>query len=330
MLRCQRDCMIMTTLVTLSVMACASYPSCKENTKTGSALTEKTAAKTTAAIRIPFEYIAHALVVVKVRVNGALDAKFMIDTGAGITVISQHLCDKLGCETAGSFTGERMTGASVTLPLSSLESINLGDYVKHDVKVGVTDLFSKLPKALGPIHGALSLQFFRTQPFTIVYMSKNKKKDKSSDDSEFIILETPESLKARAAAGAAITLTPETHGGEALDIFADFKLSDDHIGSCEIDTGNTFTVIPIKDAKKLEIDLSSEGVKKITTPNKQMTRYYTRLPKIVPAQAPEAAQATPTVCFEEIIHPCVIGNDFLQQFTVTFDLQGNRLYLSAP
>ena len=58
---------------------------------------------------VPFEFVHDHLVVVPVTVAGR-PARFALDTGAGIDVLSPRLAEGLGLAPRGRFTGRRMTG----------------------------------------------------------------------------------------------------------------------------------------------------------------------------------------------------------------------------
>ncbi len=56
---------------------------------------------------VPFEYIAHVLTI-SVTV-GAVETKFIFDTGIGVSLIGEDLAAKVGCHPDGAtFTGRRM------------------------------------------------------------------------------------------------------------------------------------------------------------------------------------------------------------------------------
>jgi Aspartyl protease len=87
---------------------------------------------------VPFDYSTHCLVL-PVRVCG-IEAKFIFDTGIGLNLISDDLAAEVGCQHDGStFTGRRMSGQAVTIPLGSLESLQIGASPLRDVPVGIVD-----------------------------------------------------------------------------------------------------------------------------------------------------------------------------------------------
>ncbi len=88
---------------------------------------------------VPFEYVAGHFLVVRVRVADSIDTRFVLDTGIGVNLISDKLCEQLACQRRGSHTGKRMSGQDVSIPLATLGSIALGDHRATDVQVGTFD-----------------------------------------------------------------------------------------------------------------------------------------------------------------------------------------------
>lgn len=88
---------------------------------------------------MPVEYVAHCLAI-PVRVCD-IETKFIFDTGIGLNLISEDLAAKVGCRPDGStFTGRRMSGRPVTVPLGSLSSLQVGARLMRDVPVGIFDM----------------------------------------------------------------------------------------------------------------------------------------------------------------------------------------------
>lgn len=80
-------------------------------------------------------------IVVPVTLNDNVRAKVLVDTGAGITVLSTTLADELGLEieTGRSVTLKTMA-MDIQAQLGRLDSIQVGDIRKYDFPVVVTDL----------------------------------------------------------------------------------------------------------------------------------------------------------------------------------------------
>jgi hypothetical protein len=135
---------------------------------------------------VAFEYLQH-LLTVPVRAGG-VETRFIFDTGIGLNLISEALAEQIGCEPDGStFTGQRMSGQDVTIPLGTLSSLSLGDHAGRDVPVGILDMHTMA--GLEGVEGFLSLTYFRAAPVTIDYAAG------------LAILEDPSSLARRAQRG---------------------------------------------------------------------------------------------------------------------------------
>ena len=114
-----------------------------------------------------FAYLHH-LVTVPVRVAGS-DARFVLDTGIGLTLVTDAFARTIGCEPgAATFSGRRMSGQEVTVPLADAPEIAVGGFARREPAVGVLDMHG-FPSALEGVDGFLSLAFFESVPFTVDY-----------------------------------------------------------------------------------------------------------------------------------------------------------------
>src|SRR6478752_3794797 len=119
--------------------------------------------------QVPFEYLEH-LVVVPLTAGG-VETRFVFDSGIGLTLLSESLARMLGCEATGRvFSGRRMSGQEVSVPLTTLDSLEVGDYGRSGLTVGVFDL--GIPGFDG-IEGFLSLGYFTDAPVTVDYGSEH-------------------------------------------------------------------------------------------------------------------------------------------------------------
>ena len=89
-------------------------------------------------IDTPFTYLSH-LVVLPVRV-GDVEARCVVDTGIGPTILTEAVAGRVGCVPNGeTFTGQRMSGQEVGVPLAEAPSIAVGSYIRDGHVVGVLD-----------------------------------------------------------------------------------------------------------------------------------------------------------------------------------------------
>ncbi|MER7244761.1 retropepsin-like aspartic protease [Kribbella sp. NPDC000426] len=98
---------------------------------------------------IAFDRLQH-LIQVPVTI-GTAEYRFLVDTGIGTTVISSAVADLLdGATTGETFTGRRMSGQAVEVPLVRVPRIALGDFVVEGHVAGVADLGDEFAGILGP------------------------------------------------------------------------------------------------------------------------------------------------------------------------------------
>ncbi|MGE3682815.1 MAG: retropepsin-like aspartic protease [Bdellovibrionales bacterium] len=253
--------------------------------------------------KVKFESLGGRLVKIPVVINGTIQTSFLLDTGAGVNVISERLCTRIGCRRSGSYTGKRMSGEEITLEFTTIPQISVGNSAAEDVRAGVLDIFEKLPEELGVIDGALSLRFFENQVFTIDYPA-----------SEVIIGGQP--------SGASVPITIER---DHEKVIAFIGMSD--FGFFEIDTGNSMAVLNLPKASIAKIDLTSSSIKKVEGKNETgfpFVSYYAAIPELRTA-AGDIIQKDPKVAFKKLIHDGVIGNDFFKGKRVTFDIAHKEL-----
>jgi hypothetical protein len=111
-------------------------------------------------VRLPFARIEH-FVTVPVSV-GDVETRFVLDTGIGLTMLAETLCERASCTPTGdTFSGSRMSGQDVSLPLGRIPSLAFGDLTQPDVVVGILDM-SGFPNELSEIGGFLSLASSRS------------------------------------------------------------------------------------------------------------------------------------------------------------------------
>ncbi len=171
---------------------------------------------------VPFQYLAH-LVTVPV-LAGGMTARFVVDTGIGVTLVSQALAARAGCKPDGSaYTGRRMSGHPVTLPLRSLRSLRVGDLGAEDVTVGIFDMSEMA--GLGGIDGFLGLDFFRSAPVTIDYPTGA------------VVVEDADSLARRARTGVPAGVRVE-HDQCSTSVFLPLEVPGAGSLAVEVDTGS--------------------------------------------------------------------------------------------
>lgn len=109
---------------------------------------------------IPIERLEVGLVLVPVRSPDGDQLWFILDTGAGITVLSPATAARLPVETGRTIEAQAV-GGTVPLVLGELAELRVGDAVLVDLDVAVLELPAEVREKLGrPIDGILGRSFF--------------------------------------------------------------------------------------------------------------------------------------------------------------------------
>lgn len=266
---------------------------------------------------LKLEYLEHALTL-PVSVNGKT-VRFILDTGIGLTLITKSYCEEIRCEPRGQFTGKRMSGQDVTLPLSNLSTLALGpDVTFPGEQVGIIDT-SSFPKEFGQIKGFLSLATLENTPFTIDYKAKK------------MVFEDVSSLEKRRTSGVRVPIVIDRQG-PSVGIFMSLSLPRGATALVEVDTGSNSLILNSKYSEVLGIDLEHTDVKKRQgqdeTENPYIRYYAKLLGSIHPIGADEFSQKNPEVMFQNIIYDGLVGDKFLRNFIVTYHLSNRELIFS--
>jgi Aspartyl protease len=267
---------------------------------------------------VPFQYLMH-LLTVPVCV-GDTEARFIVDTGIGVNLVSDSLARAVGAAPTGSvFTGRRMSGQAVTASMVSLDSVRLGESRSRDVPAAIFDMAAMA--GLDGIGGFLSLQYFRSAPVTIDYPA------------QVLVLEDEQSLARRAESGFPVNVQVKDDG-PATDVHLALRLPGGRVISVEVDAGSDQLILNRVLAAEAGVDLAGENVRKVEGQDETghtFARYFAALPGDVSlADAPQILQADPDVMFQEIIYDGLVGDRFLRNFTVTYDLPRSRMIFALP
>ncbi len=265
------------------------------------------------ASTVPFEYLANFLTVPVTA--GKTETRFIFDTGIGINLVSKSVATLAGCSPNGtSFTGRRMSGQEVTIPLGSLRSLTIGNCQREDVPTGIFDLGEMA--GLDGIGGFLSLDYFRSIPVTVDYPNST------------IVIEDTDSLARRAAAGAVVSVRVE-HDACSTSVFLPLDLPGGRSASVEVDTGSSDLILDIAFADDLGVDLGDQSIRNVEGHDETgnaFARYFASLRgEISVTGAPAICQADPAAMFQKIIYDGLVGDAFLRNFIVTYDLSHDRM-----
>jgi len=118
---------------------------------------------------VPFEMAGggQPLIVFEAKVNDSGPFRFLLDTGAGSTLVTANLAAKLGVATLRQGKGQGI-GGSTSIGIAAATSIQIGELRKENVEVGVTESLDQVGRAIGtPVDGLLGHTFFNDLSLTI-------------------------------------------------------------------------------------------------------------------------------------------------------------------
>jgi predicted aspartyl protease len=111
---------------------------------------------------------AQPLILLPTRVNGAGPFEFILDTGAGTSLLSSQLAQQLKLDVLGTKEGQS-AGGKISVSLAKVDSLALGEAKIEDVDVGIVDL-GHISKTIGTkIDGDVGYNFLKHFRITIDY-----------------------------------------------------------------------------------------------------------------------------------------------------------------
>ncbi|MGB6500267.1 MAG: retropepsin-like aspartic protease [Thermoplasmata archaeon] len=245
-------------------------------------------------------------------------SRFILDTGIGPTLVSRRLASRLGVEPNGeSFVGRRMSGQEISVPLAVLPRLRVGGLERRDLTVGIFDF--ALPAGMETIEGFLSPFFFGDTAFTIRRRAAK------------LEIEDRASLAQRSqqATGVPVRLDWD---GPTVSIFVGVRLPDGTEVTTEVDTGSDGLILDARFLEPLGVHPGELGVETREGTDETGHRYVRHSGRIRGEvglrDAPGLRQVDVTAIFQSIIYDGLLGDSFLREFDVTYDLPGARLLCS--
>ena len=139
-------------------------------------MTTATLSQKSARVKFRLAGGAQPLILLPVKVNGEGPFEFILDTGAGTSLLSSELGEKLRVKIAGSKQGQSAGGA-VSVSLAKVSSLAVGAAKLEDMDVGLVDL-SHIGQTIGAkIDGDLGYNFLKHFRITIDYRNNEMRLD---------------------------------------------------------------------------------------------------------------------------------------------------------
>jgi len=257
--------------------------------------------------------------IVDVLVNDSIEAKFILDTGGGLEIVSGDFFNRIkdSAVPEGIFTGFQSVGSRVDLELFRIPSIQIGNHKVEDIIIAP---FPPLDQLTG-ISGLISMKMFEKMAFTIDIAG------------EKLILETDRSLKEIAKQAESITIYEHKQINITLDIFVPVRLNDKIDIMAEFDTGSGLDLIMLNPyyLKTLNIDTLSDDVTISIFKNiygHDQSRYITSLPSVGITGSTLIHKENVEVTFmEELIYEGLIGSGLFRNNLLTIDYPNRRILI---
>jgi len=246
---------------------------------------------------IPFTDGSGGLVQIQASVNGTAPVPMLVDTGAGVDVLSSSLGGRYVVVT-GKYVSLRLSGERVDMPLGTVNSLTSGKVVFDAPRVGIWSGLDTMG-----VQGLISATVFRNITATFDFHNHN------------LIIEDAQTFPDRARAGTRVPLILQDDLGIALGIFARFDFGNGQSGLCEIDTGAQGITIDKTLAHRLGVTLPSGD------------KVSAHLTSIALQGDPGTIIQQPAVTFANVIYDCTVGNSFWQNRIFTLDLPNRYMYV---
>lgn len=261
---------------------------------------------------------AQPLILLPTRVNGAGPFDFILDTGAGTSLLSAELAQQLNIKVLGTKEGQS-AGGKVSVSLAKVESLALGQAKIEDVEVGIVDL-GHIAKAIGTkIDGDVGYNFLKHFRVTIDYQTDEIRFDDPKRIENFGRPPKTEIPMRLASPAKPLVLVDVYANGRGPFQFA-------------IDTGTSTTAISPEVAQQLGIDGSPIGP--LTTGGSQVNVTAGNLKSFQVGEARIDDLIVVVADFFAMLSQAVgakldgiVGYNFLRNFRVVMDYPSEKFRL---
>jgi predicted aspartyl protease len=262
------------------------------------------------------------LILIPGSVAGRGPYDFILDTGAGTTLLSTRLADELGIEPTGAKQGTG-AGGKVTVALARVPSLAIGGVVRAPMSLAVTAEVERIGAALGTrIDGCLGHDFLKDFRVAIDYGRQLVRLRQGAFDPVSATPVTRSEVAFRLAAPTKpLVMIPAFVNGQGPYAFA-------------LDTGASTTVISAALAESLGVDRGDGAA--MTGAGGMLQATVGRVASLAVGGARATDVAVVVSDFVEQIGQAVgtgvdgvVGYNFLRRFRVTIDYPNHLLWLSA-
>ncbi|WP_436516990.1 retropepsin-like aspartic protease family protein [Ekhidna sp. To15] len=264
---------------------------------------------------IPLTILEGGHIVVSLKVNDTIPANFILDTGAGVTVMSSGFFKKISnnAEESGFFTGFRHDGDRLDGELYAINSIDLGGFVQKNIIGAVYP-----PLDDYGIEGLLSMTFFRNKAFTIDYRNQTLRLLSKAEVDDI------------ASNYESVPISLHQKGDASLDISIPVCVGNKVTVNAEFDTGSGHELFLLNPyfMNQLELDSAQLPSRIYTTPiQKRSLKDYSADQALTICDA-NLPVVTKTVLFREgLIYEALIGSGLFKDKSITIDIPGRRFFV---
>jgi hypothetical protein len=137
----------------------------------------------------------------------------------------------------------------------------------------------------------------------------------------------------RVATGTAVDARVR-RDGPALDLFLPFTVPGRESIEVEVDMGSDSLILAEEIARDVGVRLDSPNVRRVDGTDEMghaYTRYFTAIDGAVhPTGAPGLSQVNPDVMVQRIVYDGLVGDAYLRNFVVTYDVGRTRVIFARP
>ncbi len=267
------------------------------------------------AQEIPLTILDGGHIIVSLKVNDTIPANFILDTGAGVTVMSSSFFNKISstAKEIGFFTGFRHDGDRLDGELYSINSIELGGFEQTNIIGAVYPPLDEYG-----IEGLLSMTFFRKKAFTIDYQNQKLRLLSKAEVDDI------------ASNYKSVPISLHQKGDASLDISIPVCVDNKITVNAEFDTGSGHELFLLNPYYMNHLGLDSTRVPSntYTTPiQKRRLKDYSSPLELTICNSNQPAVSKTVLFREGLIYEALIGSGLFKDKSITIDIPGRRFFV---